>query len=211
MQPATRLKRIVPHLHAWSSFHPQWKVDFSSYAVTTPAGVVYIDPLQPAPSVAESLRQLGEPLGVFLTSASHERDADWFRKQFEVQIYAHEKAKPDCDLKLDVLVLDGEKMPGGLTALYLPGSGAGETGYYTPQDGGILLLGDAVLHPPRGGLTLLPDQYCEDSRRARRSLERVRPLDFKVVTFAHGAPLTRNAKRQLLQLSESFRKPKTTS
>ncbi len=211
MKPATRLRQISPHLYGWASFHAHWKVDFNSYAVKTPDGIVFIDPIMPGPALLKKLRELGEPLGVFLTSASHERDADWFRKQFEVQVYAHEKAKPDCDIKLDVLVMDGEKVPGGLKAVCLPGSGAGETAYFTDLDGGILLLGDALLNPAKGGLALLPEQYCEDSKQARRSLDRLANLNYKVVTFAHGEPLTANAKRDVQQFLEGPKKKKKKS
>ncbi len=211
MKPATRLHEIVAGLYEWSSFHPQWKVEFNSHALRTSAGVVFIDPLQPGPAVLKKLTALGEPFGVFLTSASHERDAGWFRKHFEIQVYAHEKAKPDCDIQPDVLVLDGEKLPGGVRAVALPGSGAGETGYYTELGGGILLLGDALLHLPKQGLSLLPEQYCEDVQQARRSLARLADLHFKVMAFAHGAPITVNAKRQFLQFFEETKKQKKKS
>jgi glyoxylase-like metal-dependent hydrolase (beta-lactamase superfamily II) len=199
MTPATSLKEITRNLYGWSSFHTQWKTDFDSYAVKTPAGVVFVDPMKPAPAIIEKLEELGEPIGVFLTNAHHDRDADWFRKQYDIQIYAHEKAKSDCDTKIDVLVLDGEKLPGGLRAIHLPGSVASEIALYTKISGGIILIGDALLNLPDKGLALLPDQYIEDRKQALQSLRKLAELDFKVVTFAHGDPLTDNAKKQIVR------------
>lgn len=199
MNPATSLNEITKNLYGWSSFHEQWKTDFDSYAVKTPDGVVFIDPMRPAPDIITKLEELGEPTGVFLTNAHHDRDADWFRKQYDIQIYAHEKAKSDCDTKIDVLVLDGEKLPGGLKAIHLPGSAASEIALYTKISGGIILIGDALLNLPDKGLALLPDQYIEDRKQAIQSLRKLAELDFKVVTFAHGDPLTDNAKKQIVR------------
>lgn len=209
MKPATRLKSIAPNLYGWTSLHTQWKIFFWSYALRTPAGVVIVDPVKPGPTALKALAGLGEPLGIFLTNAHHDRDADWFRKEYEIQIYAHEKAKPDCDTTIDVPVMNDEKMPGGIRAVYLAGNGPGETAFHAKQDGGIVLIGDALIHPPREGLSFLPDQYCEDPAQAKRSVKQLLALDFKIATFGHGEPITTGAKRQIQQfLEQSKRKPK---
>jgi glyoxylase-like metal-dependent hydrolase (beta-lactamase superfamily II) len=97
-----------------------------------------------------------------------------------------------------VLVLDGEKLPGGLKVVYLPGSADSEVAFYARQSGGIVMMGDALLHlPNKKGLALLPEQYCEDKKLARQSLKKLLELDFKTVTFAHGEPLVDNAKKQI--------------
>jgi glyoxylase-like metal-dependent hydrolase (beta-lactamase superfamily II) len=207
MKPATRLTEVVPGLHRWSSFHPQWKVDFSSYAIQTEDGVVYVDPIRPGPTVQKKLAELGDPLGVFLTSSNHERDADWFRKEYEVQVYAHEKAKPDCDGNVDVLVLDREKLPGGLRVIYLPGGGAGECALFSSAAGGAVMVGDSLVNG-KGGLAFLPDQYCEDSKQSQKSLRKLLDFNFKTITFAHGAPLVGNAKQQVAALFTTSRKKK---
>ena len=206
MKPARRLDQIAGPLYGWSSLHTEWKVHFNSYALQTPDGVALIDPVRPGPAVLQKIEALGELVGVFLTNANHDRDADWFRRHYEIQVYAHEKAAAECDTKIDVPLLDNEKLPGGLKALYLPGSGAGEIGLYCRSEGGILLLGDALLNLPKDGLALLPEQYCEDVRAARRSAKRLLTLDLKIVTFAHGTPLTDNAKRQITRFLKAPRK-----
>ena len=197
MKPATRLREIVKNLHCWSGFHVQWKVDFDSYALKTADGVVFIDPMKPAATVVKQLEALGEPIGVFLTSANHNRDADWFRKRYEIQVYAHEKAASDCDTKIDVLVLDGEKLPGGLRAVHMPGATAGCVAFHAKQSGGIVFIGDSLLNIAGNGLSLLPAQYVEDSKQMLRSLRRLLELDFKNATFAHGEPLIGDAKKQI--------------
>src|SRR5690349_16819236 len=112
MRPATKLIAVTPALHGWAAFHTEWKVSFNSYAVRAADGIVLIDPTKPTPAGLKQLEALGQPVAVVLTNAHHDRDADWFRKQYEAQIYAHEQAQTDCDTKIDVLVVDGEKLPG---------------------------------------------------------------------------------------------------
>lgn len=205
MKPATRLVEITPGLHGWSSFHTEWKVPFDSYAVISTDGVIFIDPMMPSPPVLKKLKTLGAPLAVFLTNAHHDRDADWFRKTFDIQIYAHEKAQADCATKIDVLVMDGEKLPGGLRAVHMPGSSSSETAYHTKQSGGLLLIGDTLLNVRGNGLSLLAESYCEDRRQARQSLKKLLPLSFKVVTFAHGEPIVEAAKGRIASF---IKKPK---
>jgi glyoxylase-like metal-dependent hydrolase (beta-lactamase superfamily II) len=205
MKPATHLQEIIKNLYSWSGFHTQWKTDFDSYAVKTPEGIVFVDPMKPAPAIIEKLEALGEPIGVFLTNAHHDRDSDWFRKQYGIQIYAHEKAQSDCDTKIDVLVMDGERLPGGLKVIHLPGSAASEIALYSKIGGGIVMIGDALLNLPTKGLALLPDPYIEDRKQALQSLRKLADLDFKVVTFAHGDPLVDNARKRIISF---LKKPK---
>jgi hypothetical protein len=206
MKPATRLTLVTPVVHRWSSFHPQWKIDFSSYAVVTSEGVYFVDPTRPGPTLRNQLAALGAPVGVFLTNANHERDADWFRKEFDIHVIAHEKARPDCDIKLDLLVLDGEKLPGGPRVLHLPGGGAGESALVV---GEVVLVGDALVHPKGKDLAILPEQYCEDAKQLTQSLRRLLDLDFQTLAFAHGEPIIGQAKTELTALLKAARKKKS--
>jgi glyoxylase-like metal-dependent hydrolase (beta-lactamase superfamily II) len=205
MTPATKLQAITRHLYQWSGFHTQWKIDFDSHALQTPDGLVLIDPLQPAPAVLRQLEQLGAPIAIILTNANHDRDADWFRKHYDIEIYAHEKAQPECDTRIDVLVLDGEKLPGGLTARHLPGSAAGELALFTRLDGGLVIIGDTLLNSAETGLAFLPDEYLADRKLTRQSLQKLLNLNFKVAVFAHGPALSDGAKRHITNF---LKKPK---
>ncbi len=213
MKPATRLTQLSSAVHRWSSFHPQWKVDFSSYAVMTGDGVYFVDPLRPGPAVQKQLATLGAPRGVFLTNANHEASRAWLalarntpRKEFDIHVFAHEKAKPECEIKLDILVLDGEKLPGGPRVLHLPGAGAGESALIV---GDVVLLGDTLVHPKDGALTFLPEQYCDDAKQLAKSVRKLLDLHFQTLTFAHGEPIIGGAKEQLTALLKPTRKKKT--
>jgi glyoxylase-like metal-dependent hydrolase (beta-lactamase superfamily II) len=205
LKPATELRAVTRNLYGWASFHPQWKTDFNSYALRTSEGVVFVDPMKPDAEVIQKLEALGEPIGVLLTNAHHNRDADWFRKQYEIQVYAHEKAKADCEMSIDILLMDGERLPGGVKAVHLPGSSEGETAYYAKSSGGIVLMGDTLLNQSGKGLTLLPDAYIEDKKQMLKSLQKLLELDFKIATFAHGDPIVKDAKKAIARF---VKKPK---
>jgi glyoxylase-like metal-dependent hydrolase (beta-lactamase superfamily II) len=205
LKPATELRAVTRNLYGWASFHPQWKTDFNSYALKTSEGVVFIDPLEPDPAVLGKLEALGEPIGILLTNAHHDRASDWFRKQYEIQVYAHEKATADCETKIDVLLMDGERLPGGVKAVHLPGSSAGETAYFAKTSGGIVLIGDSLLNQNGGGLTLLADAYIEDKKQLLKSLQKLLEINFKIATFAHGDPIVRDAKRTIARFMKKPR------
>ena len=64
---------------------------------------------------------------------------------------------------------------------------------------GILFTGDSVMARPDGSLDLGPRLFCEDAEQNRRSLEKLRELDFDRIADGH-AGLTVDAKTRL----ESF-------
>jgi len=207
MKPATRLTEIAPGLQRWSSFHTEWKVDFSSYAIQTDQGVIFVDPVKPSPAVQKKLAALGAPVGVFLTNSNHARDADWFRKTYEIQVYAHEKAPTDCETKIDVLLLDGEKLAPGLQVLQLPGASSGEAALFF-KSAGAVLVGDTLLNSADKGLAFLPDDYCADPKQLRRSAQKLLALNFQTITFAHGEPIVGDAKKNITAFLKAPRKKK---
>lgn len=196
IRPATKLTAITGALHGWAAFQPEWKVYFNSYALQTSTGVILFDPTKPTPAALKHLAGLGEIIAVVLTNAHHDRDSGWFREEFGIQVYAHEHAQPDCDTKIDVLVVDGEKLPGGLRTIFLPGVSDNEMALHTP---GLVMIGDAILNTPGKGLELLPDQFIADKKLARQSLQKLLTLDFETVTFGHGEPLVAGGKPVLAQ------------
>jgi hypothetical protein len=199
MGPLQNIKHTIhaPHLHGWAGLHAQWNVEFDSYALQTPAGVVLVDPIQPPQAVVKQLEKLGQPIAIVLTNANHERDAHWFRQRYDIPVYAHENTPDDCDIKIDVLVADHEQLPGGITAIHLPGAAVGEIALHTNLDGGAMLIGDILIHPHGQAVTLPPDQYLTDPKLARQSLRRLLDWNFTTATFAHGVPLTGDAKKRI--------------
>jgi glyoxylase-like metal-dependent hydrolase (beta-lactamase superfamily II) len=80
-------------------------------------------------------------------------------------------------------------VPGRPVAILTPGHTSGHCSLHLP-DRGVLLAGDAMMTEHalgRGaGPQLLPAFFNADTGLARRSLERLRPLDADVVVPGHG-------------------------
>jgi hypothetical protein len=79
----------------------------------------------------------------------------------------------------------------------LEGSAPGEIAIHGD---GAWHLGDALIHLPPTGFSLLPDKYCDDPKELRRSMEKLLRIPFEVLTFAHGLPIVARARQRLSQL-----------
>ncbi len=199
MKPATNLREIVPGLWAWSSLQEEWKVDFSCCAWNDKGGLVLVDPVKLDDANLAKLEKVSKPSAILLTSQNHERDVDWFRARYGIKVHVHRDAVPGIDITPDELFSDGARLPGGLTAVHSPGTCSSETAFHTPDQGGILLIGDALMNTSQG-LVFLPDDYCKDSKQSRESVRKLLALSFETMTFAHGDPIARGAKAKLKAL-----------
>ena len=180
----TPLRRVAAGLWCWQAYEPAVKCDLSACAVETPDGVVLVDPFpfaEPLPFV---------PVAVFLTNGNHARCADAVRQRYKIPVFA----PADADLEIAV---DGEPALGGVQMLRVPGAGPGEVAYLF---GRTLCLGDAVIHLESHGFALLPEKYCTAPGILRDSLRKLLSLEFDILTFAHGAPITQDARTRFTQL-----------
>jgi glyoxylase-like metal-dependent hydrolase (beta-lactamase superfamily II) len=196
---ADELQAVSDTLFHWSVFDPACKCEVGSIAVKVASGLVVVDPV---PLADEAWAELtaGAPLrAILLTNGNHVRNAEALRKKCAVPIvtalHAHKAVAP---LVPDVTLLDNELIYGA-SAIPIPGATPGETAFLFA--GGVLALGDAVINlDSEKGLELLPDKYCEDPRENRRSLARLLDLEFHTLTFAHGLPVTQQAREKLRAL-----------
>ena len=59
---------------------------------------------------------------------------------------------------------------------------------------------DALINLPSHPFVVLPDKYCDDPKRLRRSLAVLLERPFTTLAFAHGQPLTVNPRARLAAL-----------
>lgn len=202
MKPATNLRELVPGLWCWSSFHEEWKVDFSSVAWKNENAFVLIDPIKLDDANLARLEKIAKATAILLTNQNHERDADWFRQQFSIKIHVHRDAVPGIEIKPDEFFCDAAVVPGGLKVVHLPEFSPSESALYSKANGGMVLMGDAVLHL-KDGLEFLPEKYCKDVKQSRKSLKKLLAYEFETITFAHGVPIHSKAKEQIAALLKS--------
>jgi len=181
---AEAAEEVVPGVWHWR-VHDD-RIDFVSaaHAVESDEGTVLIDPLPLAP---EALSRLGRVAAVCLTTSGHQRSSWRLRRELGVPVWAPALVR-EVDEEPDERYGDGDRLPGGLLAVFTPGAG---TRQHSLLDGkrGVLFTPDLFVVPPGGRLSFTPSQYMHDPAEARRSAEKLLGLAFSVLCTGHGAPV----------------------
>jgi glyoxylase-like metal-dependent hydrolase (beta-lactamase superfamily II) len=197
MARADEVQEVRPDLHFWQAYDPSVKVDLSCCTRRTTKGTVFIDPIPLAQPALNELVADAPPLAIFLTGGNHARAAAEYRARFSIPIYAHVEAVSELGIPIDHVIADDETVLDAFTVITLPGATPGEIALH---GAGVLHVGDALIHLPTYGFTLLPDKYCSDPIEMRRSLGKLLRFPFEVLTFAHGLPIVARARQRLAQL-----------
>jgi len=108
-------------------------------------------------------------------------------------------AKPS---DIDIWLEGGEvlKPLGGLKVIHTPGHTLGSISLFSPQEK-LLMVGDAINNrhkDPR----LPPKMVSTNLRQATDSVKGLVQLDFDILCFGHGRPLTTNARTKVQELVE---------
>lgn len=197
MPRADEFQQVTDGLYFWQAYDPAVKVDLSCSARRTARGLVFIDPIPLASAALAELCGLASPAAILLTNGNHARAAADYRRRFSIPILAHTGAVAELGLAVDQEIADGETVLGEFTVAALPGAVAGEIAFVA---GGVMHVGDALIHLAPHGFALLPEKYCADAKEMRASLEKLLRFPFEVLTFAHGLPLVAQARQRLATL-----------
>jgi glyoxylase-like metal-dependent hydrolase (beta-lactamase superfamily II) len=204
MKPADDFSNLGGGLFHWEAYDPASKVDLSACALVSGGGLFFIDPIAlRAEAMEELLADAGTPpAGVLLTNANHVRAAEAYRRRFSIPVLAHAGAASIWELKPDIFLVEEGIHPaaGGFQVIALPGAAAGEMALFHPADGGVIVVGDALINLPSNEFSILPDKYCANPKELRRSLARLLDFSFVKMFFAHGPPLMTGAKNRLTTL-----------
>lgn len=203
MPTASDLSCLSPSVAIWQAYDSAIKADLFSTAIVTPGGVYLVDPISIEPDLLLELLDLGPIHGLILTNENHWRAAPEFAARFSVPIFAAAGAIP-ASCHIDVCHLqDGVKIDGALLVAAIEGASRGEIAIYHDEDGGTLIIGDALINFEPYGFTFLPPKYCANQREMRRSLRKLLDLKIERILFAHGAPITAKAGARLRQLLDA--------
>jgi len=104
--------------------------------------------------------------------------------------------------EVDIQLEGGEvlKPLGGLEVVHTPGHTPGSISLYSPKDK-LLIVGDA-LNKHRKTLRLPPKMASTDLTKAIDSVRRMAQLDFDILCFGHGWPLTGDVGTKMQDLIE---------
>ena len=199
MTEAAEFQALSDTLYHWSVYEPSVKCEISCTAFRVGSGLVVVDPVPLAPPAWDELLAVAALRAILLTNGNHVRAAQELREAHRVPVVtAPATRKEIAELKPDVIMLETELLY-GLAPIFIPGATRGETAFYSKT--GVMVVGDAVINvSPEKGLELLPDKYCADPEQNRASLRKLLSFDFHTLTFAHGLPVTAQAKEKLAAL-----------
>jgi glyoxylase-like metal-dependent hydrolase (beta-lactamase superfamily II) len=194
MKPIQEYSRVRPGLFHWQGYEPEVKCDCSSTALVTEAGLVFIDPIPFADGALRDLmaESLSAPAAVVLSSGNHQRESLALAKRFGIPIFAPENSGDD--IIADQRFQSGDPVA-GMESIALPGFGPGETAFLYDE---ALIFGDSLINLEPDGLRLLPEKYRENKKQSLRSLAVLRELKPRMLLFAHGYPITRDATSRLV-------------
>ncbi len=200
------MKEILPGVFHWITFHEGIKDDVHSYLITGTDPPVVIDPRVPDEGL-EWFQGPRVPRHAFLTNRHHYRHSGRFIEAFGLEVWCHEDGLHEFTKGEKVRPFrHGDQLPGGILALPIGTLCPEETALCIPVGGGVLSIGDAIVH--RGGrLGFVPDFLIgDDPEPVKRGIKAAfrnqldRPFDH--LLFAHGEPIVGGGKETLRRFVE---------
>lgn len=198
MNSSDEVQEVAPGLFVWQLYDEAVKAELTSCAVSVGGALVLFDPVPLSPEAMEELLAHGQPAAVVLTNGNHARAAEQYRDRFRIPVSASREAEADLGFAPDEYLAEGDTLGGVFTVHGLPGAGPGEIALH--HQAGRLHIGDALINFEPLGFSRLPDKYCKAPAKLRESLRKLLPLEFSLLTFAHGLPLVTRAHERFAQL-----------
>jgi glyoxylase-like metal-dependent hydrolase (beta-lactamase superfamily II) len=201
---ASSTEEVAPGVWHWLVRDDRIGAWSSAHAVASGEGTVLIDPLPLAPP---ALARLGDVAAVCITAGTHQRSAWRYRRELGARVYAPALSR-QIDEEPDVRYGDGDRLPGGLLAVFTPGAGTTQHTFLLDRDGGIAFVADLLTNYPGRGLAFVAERHLHDPEEMRRSVRKVLDLPFTLLCLAHGPPVRDDPKaaiRALLARDEETR------
>jgi glyoxylase-like metal-dependent hydrolase (beta-lactamase superfamily II) len=200
MSAAPEIEALSSSLHIWHSYDPKVKADLFSSAVGTADGVYLVDPIPLQRGVLDVFIAHRPVAGIIVTNANHFRAAARFSEILKAPVWTNAPADAEARLSRTEKLGDGDRCGSDLRILEIPGAAPGEIAIFCEGEGGVMIMGDALIHFDPYGFDFLPDKYCTDPVEMRHSLRRLLEYRFTRMLFAHGTPLMESAEARLRNL-----------
>ena len=191
------LFQLTPALWLWQAFDPAIKSDLFASALKTAGEIFLIDPIPLPVASLEAMVAGATVRAILLTNANHLRAAADFAHQFGSPILAAAGVPPEIESAKWKAIPAGGRIAAGVTAIPIEGAAVGEVAFHFAEDGGTLVLGDALINFEPYGFSFLPPKYCADQRKMRGSLRQLLDWPCERLLFAHGPPILADAHARL--------------
>jgi len=189
MVKAPESQQLPPTLWLWHAFDPAVKTDLFSTAAPAGSALFLIDPIPLAPAPLGKLLKGHQGAGILVSNANHVRGSAELARACTVPIYCAPETGGEFKGVEVVRLNAGMKIVPGVTAIAIEGAALGEFAFHFADDGGTMVIGDALIHLDPYGFSLLPAKYCQNQKELRRSLRQLLDWSFERLLFAHGTPL----------------------
>jgi Metallo-beta-lactamase superfamily len=197
MVEAADFQSLTESLWLWEAYDPAVKSDLFSSAALLADRLFLFDPI---PLAATPLRHLisgRNVAGIVLTNSNHLRAAADFSRQHKAPIFTAESVIREFN---SVALSANAGIAPEISAIPIEGAAPGEMAFHLADNGGTIVVGDALIHLDPYGFALLPPKYCSDQKEMRRSLRQLLDWTFQRLLFAHGPPLLSSARERLEKL-----------
>lgn len=106
-------------------------------------------------------------------------------------------------VNVDILLQDEDVLPisDGLKVIHTPGHTPGSISLYFPKQR-LVIVGDLIVHGDKLGLPTRT--FTVDENQELNSILRVADLNFEIMCFGHGPPITTEACRQMKAFVETL-------
>jgi glyoxylase-like metal-dependent hydrolase (beta-lactamase superfamily II) len=180
----------------WQEYDAACRTDLSCSAQRIGEGLFFVDPIRLAPEATAALVKGLVPQAVLLTNGNHGRAAKTFARQWNIPVFAPAGIETDLGFVPDEELKPGATYWDQLEIIDLSGAAPGEVAIYR-RDWETLTFGDAFIHLFDFGFRGLPEKYCLDAKQLNRSIQQLRDLPVRLLTFGHGYPVTMKAQERL--------------
>ena len=194
------LKPLLPGIFQWSWFSEEKQLDFNGLLLTVGEHRILVDPPPMPPDVVTRIKEGGPVDYAVITNRDHLREAATCQAQFRCQLWFPVLDAPQMEIKPDKTYQDGELLPGGIWAIHLKDQKSpGECALFVDQGKGTMIVGDALIGKPPGGLSMLPPEKYADVTKACEGLQRLLKYRFDALLVGDGVSLLTGAKEAVEQ------------
>jgi|GEM_PF-2401685 len=191
------------------------------HVVKAEDALIMVDPCRLPESDLNMLEDLGNPTHLIITNGNHVRHTDFYRDRYQLSVLTSRKLMAKIETSVDTFFDDGETLPGGLTAIGMPGMSLGETILLHPGGDGALIVGDAIFNYQKGdfalpmklfsaigmlpkGLSPMPGFAMENKAEAANSCRKLLNYTFDAIFVSHGSPLLSDAKARWQEVVDAL-------
>lgn len=184
----------------WSWFSEPHGYDFNGTLFLCKPGNLCVDPVPPNDADLDRLAEEGVAQ-ILITNRNHTRAANRVAEHTGATVAIHPADAGHARAQgahIDEALRVGQRV-GPFTVVGVPGKSPGEIALYDTERG-LLVVGDALIGNPPGGLSLLPERVVDDPPQLRDSVRALLALDFDILIVGDGVSILQGAKEQLQKL-----------